>query len=192
MQLIATSYRQEKDLIQAIQTYNKLITEDTQNQVKWQAESATTYREFKKYTEAIALYQQLVQDDAANADRWLWETAMTHKEAANWKEAIGFFRQSERFPESYWEMASCHRRLKQHNEAITLYNQIAGGDKGRAAAAMLQVGYTQEEAKNSDKAITAFKKVCRLFPKDQSASRAHAHLQNKYKITVTLGGAKQD
>jgi tetratricopeptide (TPR) repeat protein len=192
MQLIATSYRQEKDLVQAIQTYNKLITEDAENQVKWQAESATTYREFKKHTEAIALYQQLVQDDAANADRWLWETAMTHKEAGNWKEAIGFFRQSERFPESYWEMATCHRRLKQHNEAITLYNQISGGDKGRAPSAMLQIGYTQEEAKNSDKAITAFKKVCRLFPKDQYASRAHAHLQNKYKITVTLGGAKQD
>lgn len=192
LQLIATSYRQEKDLAQAIQTYNKLITTDGENQTKWQAESAGAYREFKKYTEAIALYQQLVQADVANADRWLWETAMTHKEAGSWKDAIGFFRQSERFPESYWEMASCHRRLKQTNEAITLYNQIAGGDKGRAPAAMLQVGYTQEEAKNSDKAITAFKKVCRLFPKDQSASRAHAHLQNKYKITVTLGGAKQD
>jgi len=192
MELIATSYRQEKDLVQAIQTYSKLIAKDAENQAKWQAESATTYREFSKYPEAIALYQQLVQDDANNADRWLWETAMTHKEAGNWKEAIGFFRQSERFPESYWEMASCHRRLKQHNEAITLYNQIAGGDKGRAPSAMLQIGYTQEEAKNSDKAITAFKKVCRLFPKDQHASRAHAHLQNKYKITVTLGGAKQD
>ena len=192
LQLVATSYRQEKEITQAIQTYNKLMSEDVENQSKWKAESAATYREFNKYNEAIVLYQQLVQEDAANADRWLWETATTHKDAGQWKEAIGFFRQSERFPDSYWEMASCHRRLKQHNEAITLYNQIAGGDKGRAPGAMLQIGYTEEEAKRSDKAISAFKKVCRLFPKDQHASRAHAHLQNKYKLTVTLGGAKQD
>ena len=192
LQLVATSYRQEKDITQAIQTYNKLMSENVENQSKWKAESAAAYREFNKYNEAIALYQQLVQEDAANADRWLWETATTHKDAGQWKEAIGCFRQSERFPDSYWEMASCHRRLKQHNEAITLYNQIAGGDKGRAPGAMLQIGYTEEEAKRSEKAISAFKKVCRLFPKDQHASRAHAHLQNKYKLTVTLGGAKQD
>ncbi|MAI35932.1 MAG: hypothetical protein CMM07_30220 [Rhodopirellula sp.] len=65
-------------------------------------------------------------------------------------------------------MASCHRRLEQHNEAIKLYNQIAGGDKGRTPGAMLQIGYTQ------DNAITAFTKVCRLFPKHQHANRAHA------------------
>ncbi len=192
LQMIATSYREEKDLPQAIQTYNKLIASDAENQVKWKSESAGTYREFKKHADAIALYQQLIQEDPDDGDRWLWETAMTHKEAGNWKDAIGFFRQSERFPESYWEMASCHRQLKQYNEAITLYNQIAGGDKSRAPAAMLQIGYTEEDAKRSDKAIAAFKKVCRLFPKDQHASRAHAHLQNKYKLTVTLGGAKQD
>lgn len=192
LQLTASSYRQEKDLPQAVQTYNRLMATDTDNKSKWKAASADTYREFKKYTEAITLYQQLVQEDPTDGDRWLWETAMTHKEAGKWKDAIGYFRQSERFPESYWEMASCHRRLKQHGEAVTLYNQIAGGDKGKAPAAMLQIGYTQEEAKNSDKAIAAFKKVCRLFPKDQYASRAHAHLQNKYKLTVTLGGAKQD
>lgn len=192
LQLIAASHRQEKNLSQAVQTYNKLMATDTENKFKWKAASADTYREFKKYPESINLYQQLVQEDPTNGDRWLWETALTHKEAGKWKEAIGYFRQSERFPESYWEMATCHRRLKQHGEAVTLYNQIAGGDKGKAPAAMLQIGYTQEEAKNSDKAIAAFKKVCRLFPKDQYASRAHAHLQNKYKLTVTLGGAKQD
>lgn len=192
LQLTAATYRDEKDLTRAIQTYNQLTTTDTKNQPKWKSESAAAYREFKRYAEAISLYQQLVQEDVVNGDRWLWETAMTYKEAGKWKEAIGFFRQSERFPENYWEMASCHRRLKQYDEAVTLYNQIAGGDKGKAPGAMLQIGYTQEEAKNSDKAIAAFKKVCRLFPKHQDASRAHAHLQNKYKLTVTLGGAKQD
>ncbi len=76
-------------------------------------------------------------------------------------------------------------------EFIDLFSD-RGGDKGSPPSATLQIGYTQEEAKNSDKSITAFKKVCRLFPKDQYVSRSHAHLQNKYKITVTLGNAKQD
>jgi len=69
---------------------------------------------------------------------------------------------------------------------------IEAATKAAPPSATLQIGYTQEEAKNSDKSITAFKKVCRLFPKDQYVSRSHAHLQNKYKITVTLGNAKQD
>jgi len=34
--------------------------------------------------------------------------------------------------------------------------------------------------------------VCKRFPKNQYASQAHAHLQTKYKITVTLGGAKDE
>ncbi|MDE0865202.1 MAG: tetratricopeptide repeat protein [Rubripirellula sp.] len=190
--LIADSYRQEKNLTHAIQTYAKLIAADSENQSKWKALSATTYREFEKYAEAITLYQQLMQEDTTNGDRWLWETATTHREAGDWRAAIGFFRQSERFPDSYREMASCHRHLKQHSEAVTLYNQIAGGDKAAAPWAMLQIGYTEEEAKRKDQAIAAFKKVCKLFPKDQNASRAHAHLQNQYKLTVTLGGSKQD
>ena len=189
---IASSFRQEQNLTQAIQTYSQLIAIDSENQAEWKSTSASTYREFKKYPEAIALYQQLMQEDATDADRWLWETAATHKESSNWKAAIGFFRQSDRFPDNYREMAYCHRRLKQYGEAVTLYNQIAGGDKSSAPWALIQVGYTEEEAKRNDKAIAAFKKVCKLFPKDQYASRAHAHLQNKYKLTVTLGGSKQD
>ena len=103
---------------QAIQTYNKLMSEDVENQSKWKAESAAAYREFNKYNEAIALYQQLVQEDAANADRWLWETATPHKDAGQWKEAIETGRRkeaTERLREtpkkSHSEMHVCiHRR----------------------------------------------------------------------------------
>ena len=53
---------------------------------------------------------------------------------------------------------------------------------------MLQIGYTQEQAGNKELAIKSFQQVCKSYPKASYASQAHAYLQNKYKITVTLGG----
>ena len=46
-------------------------------------------------------------------------------------------------------------------------------------------------AAKKEKAIKSFQQVCKRFPKSGQASRSHAHLQNKYKITVTLGGANK-
>lgn len=88
-------------------------------------------------------------------------------------------------------MAWCHRRLKQHREALTLYGQIVS-DEGSAPWALLQIAFTYEEAGQKEAAIKAFRSVCRRYPKDSHASRAHAHLQTQYKISVTLGGAKDE
>lgn len=189
---IASTFRQEKNLTSAVSTYAQLLSVDADNAIKWKSETATTYREFRKWDEAIAVYQELLKLDVSNSERWLWEIANCYSYASKWKEAIGFYRQTDRFPQNYQEMARCHRRLKQHGEAIALYNQVAGGSKPHAPWALLQIGYTQEEAQSKDKAISAFKKVCKLFPKDRHASVAHAHLQNKYKLSVTLGGAKDE
>ena len=52
------------------------------------------------------------------------------------------------------------------------------------------VAFAAFAAKES--AIKAFQQVCRKYPKDRHASVAHAHLQNAYKISVTLGGSKDD
>ena len=57
---------------------------------------------------------------------------------------------------------------------------------------MLHVAYTLEEWGEKERAIKAFQQVCKQFPKDSHASRAHAHLQDKYNISVTLGGAKEE
>ncbi len=189
---IAISYREEKDLNSAISTYGKLTSVDTENPVRWKAESATTYRQFNKHEEAIAVYQELLKEDVANSGKWLWEIATTYRDAGKWKEAIGYYRQTDAFPQNYQQMAACHRQLKQYNEAVVLYKQIAGGHKPTAPWAMLQIGHTLEDAKQTDQAIAAFKQVCKLFPKDGHASQAHAHLQNKYKLSVTLGGAKDE
>ena len=89
-------------------------------------------------------------------------------------------------------MAACHRALKEYSEAVILYNQIVSGAPNTAAWAMLQIGFTQEQAGNKESAIRSFQLVCKNYPKDGHASQAHAHLQNQYKITVTLGGGTNE
>jgi TolA-binding protein len=118
--------------------------------------------------------------------------ATTQRDAGKYKEAIGQFRQCDNFPENFKQMAACHRQLKEFNEAILLYNQIVGADQANAPWALLQVGYTREEAGQKEPAIQTFQQVCKRYPKDSHASVAHAHLQSKYKISITLGGAKDE
>jgi len=85
-------------------------------------------------------------------------------------------------------MAICHRRIGEHKEAVTLYRQCLVNDAS-APRATLEIAYTYEEAKN---AIRTFQLTCRRYPKSKQAARSYAHLQNKYNITVTLGGAEDE
>jgi tetratricopeptide (TPR) repeat protein len=188
---VGYSYREQQNWPLAVQTYIQLIGQDPERKVRWKPELAATHRGAHKWPEAIAVYEELVRDDLANAGRWRWEVACTHRDAGQYKEAIGNFRQCENFPENYKQMAWCHRQMKQPAEAITLYNQVTS-DKASAPWALLQVAYTREEAGQTEMAIQSFQQVCKKFPKDQHASVAHAHLQQKYKISVTLGGANEE
>ncbi|MFN0199443.1 MAG: tetratricopeptide repeat protein, partial [Planctomycetaceae bacterium] len=145
-----------------------------------------------EWMQAIAIYQELMAKDVDHTDDWLWNIGITQRDGGMLKEAIGSFRQCNNFPSNYTEMAGCHRRLKEYNEAILLYNQITSTDENWAPWALLQVGYTREEAEQPELAIKSFQQVCKRFPKNQYASQAHAHLNTKYKITFTLGGAKTE
>jgi len=188
---VGYSYREQQNWPLAIQTYTQLIGQDPERKTRWKPELAATHRGAHQWAQAIAVYEELVHDDVANANRWRWEVASTHRDAGQFKEAIGHFRQCENFPENYKQMAWCHRQLKQPNEAIVLYNQVSS-DKGSAPWALLQIAYTREESGQTEPAIQAFQQVCKRYPKDQHASVAHAHLQQKYKISVTLGGAAEE
>ena len=189
---VAATYRSEKKLDEAIKVYRQLAGLDAENAASWRGQEAETYRQFGKYPEAIKVYQELVRSNALNIQKWLWALATTQRDAGMRKEAIGTFRQCDNFPENYKQMASCHRALKQQKEALILYGQIVQGHEGLAPWAQLQMGYTFEEMKAAESAIKAFQLCCKKYPKASYASQAHAHLQNKYKISVTLGGATDE
>ncbi|MEX1232055.1 MAG: tetratricopeptide repeat protein [Planctomycetaceae bacterium] len=189
---IAYSFREQQKYPEAVATFQQLAGADAEWQFQWLSEAAITHRYAHEWMQAIAIYQELMAKDVDRTDSWLWEIGITHRDAGQYKEAIGHFRQCNNFPQNYIQMANCHRALKEHGEAIVLYNQIVGTDKDWAPWAMIQIGYTREEADQTELAIKSFQQVCKRFPTHQYASQAHAHLQTKYKITVTLGGAKDE
>jgi TolA-binding protein len=162
------------------------------NQIEGQNQQAYMFREEQKWDQAIPIYKDLAARDAEHADRWHWEIAISYRDWGKYKEAIGVFRQTENYPENIKQMAWCHRQLGEFKEAIGLYRQVMAGHEPSAPWALLQIAYTEELAKQPEAAIKSFQQVCKKFPKTGEASQAHAHLQNQYKITATLGGAKDE
>jgi tetratricopeptide (TPR) repeat protein len=187
---IAVSWIEENKFDPAIEIFRKLALEKEADAPKWLGQVAATYRRAGKPDQAIAVYRELLTRDAKNADSYHWETAQTLFEAQRWKDALTAYRGTERFPHNYQQMATCHRQLKQYDEAIALYLQIITGHPPTASWAQLQIAYTQEQAARKEAAIKAFKQVCDRYPKTQEGSTAHEHLNRVYKISVTLGGAK--
>lgn len=190
---VALSYRQERKYDQAVDIYRKLSVQDKREKsASWLSTAAQTYREAGKPDLALAIYRDLIATDPKNGPSYQWEVAMTLYYANRWKEAIVAYRGTERFPENYQHMATCNRQLKQYDEAILLYRQIIAAKQEWGSWGLLQIAYTQEEAGRKEPAIKTFQQVCERFPKTGEASTAHVHLNNKYKINVTLGGAKDD
>jgi TolA-binding protein len=142
-----------------------------------------------KVNEAIEIYRKLIEIDGDHAGEYLWTIAGCYEKQSDWRKAISVFRQVDRFPENNFRMASCHRKLGEQKEAILLYAQCMVADSA-APEASLQTAFTYEEAKEKEKAIRTFQLTCRRYPKAEQAGKAHAHLQNKYNINVTLGGAE--
>jgi len=162
-----------------------------ENTIEGSRAIAYSYRQEGKLKQAIENYRNLMTQDGDRAGEYQWAMAECYQETGDHKSAIANYRQADRYPEAYFRMAHCHRKMKQTNEALVLYNQAKAND-GSAPEAVLQIGFTYEEAGEKEKAIKTFQQTCRKFPKSSQASRAHAHLQNKYNISVTLGGAQDE
>ena len=137
---------------------------------------------------AHELYRELHTLDGARAKEYQWAIGGCYEKQGEWKNAIATYRMIDDFPKDHFAMANCHRKLKEYAEAIQLYQQTRVLD-ATAPRATLQIGFTHEEAGEKEKAIRTFQLTCRRFPKSAEAARAHAHLEEKYNIHVTLGGA---
>lgn len=187
---IAYSFREEQKFDQAVEVYRKLALADAKAAPKWLGEAAMAYRHGKKPDQAIAIYRELLTSDANNANEYAFQIAETLYYAHRWKEAIAAYRGTDRFPHNSFHMAAANRQLKQWDEAINLYRQIMVASPPHAPQALYELAETQEQAGKTELAIQAFKQVCDKYPTSGEGSRAHSHLNEKYKITVTLGGAK--
>lgn len=159
------------------------------NVIEGQSQIAYSYREEQKYLLAAPIYQDLLTRDGMNAPKWQWELASAYRDGGKYKEAIAAFRQTDRFPEDTKQMAYCHRALGEFKEALALYSQVLTAHEPSAPSMLLEIARTYEKSGQKESAIKSFQSVCKRFPKAHEASLAHAHLQDVYKINVTLGGA---
>ena len=183
---LAQWFKTQNKRDEARQTYARY-----KNQIEGQSQVAYSFREERRYEDAANVYRELAIKDTKDANRWQGELGHALRDAGKHKEAIAAYRLWDSFPATYWYMASCHRSLGEFKEALALYHQAAA-EPSWTPQSMLQIGYTYEQSKESEKAIKSFQLVCKKFPKTGEASQAHAHLQNAYKITATLGGAKDE
>jgi TolA-binding protein len=167
------------------------IYEEFKDVVAGRKNIAAMFLEEGKIPEAMEVFRKLIEIDGDHAGDYLWSIAECYEKLADWKKAIATYRQIDRFPDNYFRMAACHRKLGEPLEAIVLYNQIKVIDNA-APEASLQIGFTYEEAKDKEKAIRTFQLTCKRYPKAGQAGQAHAHLQNKYNINVTLGGSEEE
>ncbi len=187
---MAWSFVQQQKYDEAVAHYRQAAGLDSQNQAKWNEAIAVAYRHGSRWKEAIDAFTENLKIDAANTEKWLWWIAITQRDGGMYKEAIGTFRQCTNFPENTKQMAWCHRVLKEWNESIILYGQVTSSAPD-APWALYQIAQVREASGDNEAAIKAYQTVCKKFPKDGHAAQAHAHLQTKYKINVTLGGATE-
>lgn len=194
-QQVALTYNEFGNYLQAIGVYAELQNLDIENRHKWKGNIASTYSVAKKYNEAIAVYKQLIQEDIGGASNWSYQVAwIHHHRTGKLTDAISYYRQCINTANKYNQIADCYLRLKQYPRAIQQYKTIIGDKTLTASApqAQLNIAWTQEKAGKKESAIKAFQTVCKNYPKLKQASQAHAHLQSKYKINVTLGGSKDE
>lgn len=187
---IALSFLEEKQFDRAVDVYRKLALADTKSPARWLNAAASAYRQGGKPDQAIDIYRELLTSDSGQASNYHYQIAETLYEARRWSDSITAFRGTDRFPQNYQHMAGANIQLKKYDEAIGLYRQIMAASEQHSSWALFHIAKAHEMAGQKEDAIKMFKQVCDKFPKSQEGSQAHSHLNEKYKITVTLGGAK--
>ncbi|MFP6886914.1 MAG: tetratricopeptide repeat protein [Opitutales bacterium] len=189
---IASMWLEEKKYEQAVFVYNRIMAmDDKENEAKWHVAIAGTWRTAGQWDKAIATYQTLLKVDSENFSDWYWGIAECYESKAAWALAIQAYRQTDNYPEGYFRMAECNLKIKNWTESLVMLNQ-AKATESVAPRAQFRIAQVYELWTKKEKAIKSYQMVCKLYPKTGQASNAHAHLQSKFGISVTLGGAKDE
>ncbi len=168
-----------------------------ENKVSSLAVLAEMDREERKYDDAIARYQQLKKIDKRDGgpDGWQWEIGNCYYYKNEREQALKEYEACTPTPGRLTHIGRVLRGLKRYRAALqqfTFARDHANKTTGASATAQIEIGYTYEIMKNKANAIRAFQQVCKKYPKTGTASKAHAHLQSKYGISITLGGTTED
>ena len=183
-------YRDCEKPEQAIEIYTYIASIDQENKGKWFQKIAETWQGVGEYKKAIGSWRKVI---ASTGEANHYKTiGYCYEKLKDIPKAIQSYRLSDDFPWAYFKMGDLHRDHKQWKEALVLYNQARSHGDSNAQNALWRIGDTYERSSRREQAIRSYQSICKLYPKSGIASRAHAHLQNKYKINITLGGAKEE
>ena len=174
----------------AVEMYSYAVSIDQENKGKWLELVARTWQDAGEYAQAIEGWTNAISTTGTAGHNWnIADCYMALKDVPK---ALQAYRLSDKFPDAYFRMGDIQREQKEWGKALVLYNQARSYGDGHAQNAMWRIGETYERSQKKEQAIQTFQQICKLYPKSGYASRAHAHLQNKYKINITLGGAKEE
>ncbi len=185
---IAGWFKDHKQRDQARRTYARFEDEiEGQRQIAWM------WREEGQHPKAIAIYRELVTTDADRLQEYQYAIGDCLRESNKLTEAITQYQAIDDFPNKLWRVSDCQWTQKNFPEVRNLCSQImtAGRSPSESAKALYTIGRAYEEEGKTKPAIETFQKVCKLFPQTSEASTAHSRLQDKYKITITLGGVAE-
>jgi tetratricopeptide (TPR) repeat protein len=189
---VGETWQKAKKIEQAVQTYNYIASIDQENKGKWFQKIAETWSGVEEYKKAIESWRKVIA--STGETNHYKAIGFCYEKLKDIPKAIQSYRLSDDFPWAYFKMAKLHREQKppEWKEALVLYNQARSFGDSKAQEALWEIGKTYEQMVRREQAIKSYQSICKLYPKSSSASRAHAHLQNKYKINITLGGAKEE
>lgn len=174
----------------AVEMYTYAASIDQDNKGKWLELVASTWQNAGEYQQAIEGWTNAITVTGTAAHNW--NIADCYVSLKDIDKAIQSYRLSDKYPDAYFRMGDLERDRKKYNEALVLYNQAKSYGDNHAQTALWRIGETYERANKKENAIKSYQSICKLYPTSGFASKAHAHLQNKYKINITLGGAKEE
>ena len=187
---VGDTWKKAEKYEKAVQTYTYIASIDQENKGKWFQKIAETWQGVGEYKKAIGSWRKVI---ASTGEANHYKTiGYCYEKLKDIPKAIQSYRLSDDFPWAYFKMGDLHRDHKQWKEALVLYNQARSHGDSNAQNALWRIGDTYERSSRREQAIRSYQSICKLYPKSDIASRAHAHLQNKYKINITLGGAKEE
>jgi len=141
---IASVWLDEKQPDQAIRIFDRLAKLAPEELAEWRQSVAEIFKSIGKYDEAIEVYKELITLAPTQNSTWYWTIGSIYEDTDRLKPAIQAYRRSDNYPKAYFQMAKCHRELKEYTEALTLYHQALATESA-APDATLAIGYTYEE-----------------------------------------------
>lgn len=114
-----------------------------------------------------------------------------HHRIGKYEEAIKTYQERSNPPHTLYSIADCQKRLKQSQQALRTYAEIAGSFPKEAPNAFWHMGEYYRQLGDQKRAVATYRAILRRYPKSAQASWSHQALE-RLGIDETGLGADED